>query len=80
MRSAMNNLKLDTVSDIEQLEMQVDDLLRFCKQLQEENRSLREKQKGLVNERATLIEKNERARLKIDAMLTRLRSMEHEHG
>ena len=80
MRSAMNNLKLDTVSDIEQLESQVDDLLRFCKQLQDENRSLREKQKVLVNERATLIEKNERARLKIDAMLTRLRSMEHEHG
>ncbi len=80
MRSAMNNLKLDTVSDIEHLEIQVDDLLRFCNQLQDENRSLREKQKILVNERATLIEKNERARLKIDAMLTRLRSMEHEHG
>ncbi len=62
--------------DIDLLERQVDGLIRLCQRLQEENASLRVRQELLMTERGELIEKNEQARSRVEAMLSRLRAME----
>jgi len=62
--------------DIDTLERQVDELIRLCRQLREENASLRVRQDHLVAERAELVEKTELARGRVESMITRLRAME----
>ena len=62
--------------DLEALESQVDELIRTCEDLTEENRALREQQATLVAERASLIEKSELARSRVEAMIARLKAME----
>ncbi len=47
-----------------------------CKQLQEENKSLRQRQDSLIAERATLLQKNEQVRARVEAMIGRLKAME----
>jgi cell division protein ZapB len=66
------------VFDLDLLERQVDELIRLCDRLQEENVSLRASQEHLVGERADLIEKTELARSKVEAMVARLKSMEEQ--
>ncbi len=63
--------------DIGQLEKQVEDLIRSCTLLKEENSSLRQRQESLVAEKADLIEKTELARTRVEAMISRLKAMEH---
>ena len=60
-----------------QLGVRIDELIVVCARLKEENMSLRSKQESLVNERASLIERNDLARSRVDSMITRLKSMEH---
>lgn len=62
--------------DLDTLERQVEELIRTCRQLREENKSLRVRQDHLVAERAELIEKTELARSRVESMITRLKSME----
>jgi cell division protein ZapB len=62
--------------DLDTLERQVDELIRTCRQLREENTSLRVRQDHLVAERAELIEKTELARGRVESMISRLKSME----
>ena len=62
--------------DLNKLEARVDELVRTCTQLKAENRSLRVQQEHLVHERAMLIEKTEMARSRVEAMITRLKSLE----
>ena len=59
-----------------QLEKRIQDLANLCSGLQVENKSLRNQQTGLVEERARLIEKNELARTKVEQMIQRLKSLE----
>ena len=62
--------------DLDTLERQAEELIRTCRQLREENTSLRSRQDHLVSERAELIEKTELARSRVESMITRLKSME----
>ena len=62
--------------DLDTLERQVDQLIRTCRHLREENASLRARQEILVAERAELIEKTELARSRVESMISRLKSME----
>ena len=66
-----------TLGDLEILEKQVGQLLGECLRLQEENRSLRASQEQLVSERANLVAKNEQARSRVEAMISRLKALEH---
>jgi cell division protein ZapB len=66
----------NTEMDLQALEIRVEELIRACSFLKDENKSLRQKQEHLVAERATLIEKTELARARVEAMITRLKSME----
>lgn len=63
--------------ELARVEARVDALLSLCRQLEEENRSLRHKQEALMSERAGLLQKNERARARVEAMISRLKAMEH---
>ena len=62
--------------DIDRFAHGVEQLLRLCQRLQDENASLRARQEALVAERGELIEKTEQARSRVEAMLSRLRAME----
>jgi cell division protein ZapB len=62
--------------DLRKLEQRVEELIRACSYLTDENKSLRARQDSLVAERAALIEKTELARSRVEAMITRLKSME----
>jgi cell division protein ZapB len=62
--------------DLAALEARVDDLIRTVDQLKTENSALRSQQDNLITERATLIEKTEQARTRIESMISRLRAME----
>ena len=46
-------------------------------QLKEENRALRTRQDSLAAERSALLQKNEQVRARVEAMIGRLKSMEH---
>jgi cell division protein ZapB len=62
--------------DLVTLEAQVDELIQTCEHLSDENRALRDQQSTLVAERASLIEKTELARSRVEAMIARLKAME----
>jgi cell division protein ZapB len=63
---------------LKNLERRVDELLQRLNALSHENRSLRESQAAMLNERARLIEKTELARTRVEAMISRLKSMEQD--
>lgn len=62
--------------ELKRLEQRVDALVRVCDQLQDENRSLKQRQDVLTTERATLLQKNEQVRARVEAMIGRLKAME----
>lgn len=66
----------NTELDLRKLEVRVEELIRACAYLKEENKSLRLTQDNLVAERAALIEKTEQARTRVEAMISRLKAME----
>lgn len=63
--------------ELDRLAKRLDDLVLTCNQLKEENRSLRQRQDALTAERATLLQKNEQVRARVEAMIGRLKAMEH---
>jgi cell division protein ZapB len=62
--------------ELKRLEKRVDALVQVCDQLQDENRSLKQRQDTLTAERATLLQKNEQVRARVEAMIGRLKAME----
>lgn len=62
--------------ELRRLEKRLEELVVICRQLQEENASLRQRQDALVAERATLLHKNEQVRGRVEAMIGRLKGME----
>ena len=63
-----NNLQL--------LEQRLDRLIEICNQLQSENSSLREREIALLRERGKLVEKNDLARGRVEAMINRLKNLD----
>ncbi len=64
-------------AEIRRLEKQVDELLGVLGALREENRALRQRQDSLSTERATLLQRNEQVRTRVEAMIGRLKTLEH---
>lgn len=58
------------------LERKVDELIKLCEVLNNENNVLKTRESNWALERSRLVEKNELARAKIEAMITRLKSLE----
>ena len=69
-------IKLMEKRDLEKLEQRLDQLIQKCARLEDENHALRQQQTHLIAERATLIEKSELARSRVESMISRLKSME----
>lgn len=67
-----NNASMDLAT----LESKVDQLIATVTNLTVENDALRQQQGALAIERADLIEKTELARTRVEAMISRLKSME----
>jgi cell division protein ZapB len=74
----MSNALEKTFSrELERLERRLDELVLITNQLKDENRSLRQRQDTLIAERATLLQKNEQVRSRVEAIVGRLKAMEH---
>lgn len=58
------------------LEGKINELIKVCSQLHEENRTLKANELFLMSERSRLQEKNEEARVKVEAMIGRLKTLE----
>ena len=63
--------------DLKRLEKQVEDLLAALQGLKEQNRALRSRQDSLSTERASLLQNNEQVRTRVEAMIGRLKMLEH---
>lgn len=61
---------------LKDLENKIDELIALCAELKRENRTLKSEIAGFREERKELLDKNELARSKVEAMLDRLRTME----
>ncbi|MBL8199322.1 MAG: TIGR02449 family protein [Chromatiales bacterium] len=72
-----NSLEKTFSRELERLERRLDELVLITNQLKDENRSLRQRQDTLIAERATLLQKNEQVRSRVEAIVGRLKGMEH---
>ena len=73
----MTNPENNQSQEIKALEEKVDLLIQKFSSIKDENHSLKTKQQELVREKAKLIEKADLAKTRVEAMITRLKSMEH---
>ena len=64
--------------EIKDLEAKIDELIQLCDELERKNASLSTDREGWEQEKARLLEKNEMARTKVEAMITRLKALEQE--
>jgi cell division protein ZapB len=74
MSTEQTNQRFDI--ELKRLEKRLDELVVICRQLQEENQSLKQRQDTLMAERANLLQKNEQVRGRVEAMISRLKAME----
>jgi cell division protein ZapB len=70
------NSKSAVELELKRLEKRLEDLIVTVSHIKEENRALRQRQDTLTSERATLLQKNEQVRGRVEAMIGRLKSME----
>lgn len=68
----------DPTTELAALEAKLDDLIVQFGQLKNENKSLKVKQDTLVKEKAKLLEKTNLAKTRVEAMIARLKAMEHD--
>lgn len=66
----------DKTNKVSKLEVQIDELLELCKKLGDDNDELHDRIKHLSGERSALLELKEQTRSTVEAMITRLKSME----
>lgn len=69
--------KVAVEQELKRLEKRLDEFVATVAQIKEENRALRQRQETLMTERASLLQKNEQVRAKVEAMIGRLKAMEH---
>ena len=78
MQQGAQTVQTQAGEQIGQLEAQLDELLVLTQVLSKENKALRAQQKTWSTERAKLIEKNELAKTRVEAMITRLKALERD--
>lgn len=64
--------------DLRALEIRVEELIRACTHLKDENKTLRAEVEHLSVERDKLLENNAAARVRVESLIDRLRSLETE--
>lgn len=63
---------------VSELVGKVEELVRLCNRLREENNALRARQSLLLAERVQLLDRNNLARDRVESVIARLKNMEHE--
>ena len=66
----------DLHGELQRLLVCIDLLATRMQRLQDENRSLRQQHEQMATERAQLLAKQEQARSRVEAMISRLKSLE----
>lgn len=61
---------------LKDVEAKLDELIQLCNRLEKENATLKAKEQGWQQERARLLEKNDIARTRVEAMIKHLKEME----
>ena len=64
--------------DIETLEQRIDELISLCDELERKHSAIESDREKWLQERTRLLEKNEMAKSKIEAMIMRLKSLEQD--
>ncbi len=68
----------DPLLELAALEAKLDALIEQFNLVKNENKSLKVKQDALIKEKAKLLEKTTLAKVRVEAMITRLKAMEHD--
>ncbi|MGB8693644.1 MAG: TIGR02449 family protein [Steroidobacteraceae bacterium] len=63
--------------ELRRLEKRVDELVATLLRLKDENRALRQRQETLAAEKTTVMNRSEQVRARVEAMIGRLKAMEH---
>jgi cell division protein ZapB len=71
------NAKASFGTELAQLERRIEELLLTVDALKEENRALRQRQESLSAERSSFAQRNDQVRARVEAMIGRLKTMEH---
>ena len=64
-------------AELTRLTKRIDELVVILERLRDENRALRARHESLAGERAALVQKNEQVRTRVEAMIGRLKTLEH---
>ncbi len=64
--------------DLRALELRVEELIRACTHLKDENKTLRAREQELMSEHDTLAAKNDQAKRRVEDMIARLKRLEDE--
>jgi cell division protein ZapB len=72
-----DTIKTQLDLELVRLSKRIEDLVAAVDHLKEENRALRQRHESLATERATLLHKNEQVRTRVEAMIGRLKTLEH---
>jgi cell division protein ZapB len=71
------NNKSGFSTELALLERRVEELVAAVEALKEENRALRQRQESLAAERSAFAQRNDQVRARVEAMIGRLKTMEH---
>ena len=66
----------DLAAELQRMLARIDQLGALMQRMQDENRSLRQQHEQMAAERAQLLAKQEQARTRVEAMISRLKSLE----
>ncbi|MFL1405600.1 TIGR02449 family protein [Marinobacter sp. M1N3S26] len=64
-------------SELQAMAEKLDRLIERCRKLEQDNAAMRELQDEWNRERAQLLQRNDQAKNRIEAMIGRLRALEH---
>jgi cell division protein ZapB len=76
--SSRLTFKLSASVDINTLEKRIDELIALCDELESKQGAMETDRDNWMQERTRLLEKNEMAKSKIEAMIMRLKSLEQD--
>lgn len=64
--------------EIKDLEAKIDDLIQLCDELEKKHTLMQADRENLLKEKNRLLEKNELAKSKVEAMIMRLKALEQD--
>jgi cell division protein ZapB len=68
----------ENLLEIKDLEAKIDELIQLCDELEQKNTMAAADREALLKERTRLLEKNELAKNKVEAMIMRLKALEQD--